>query len=257
MVAHDGQVAVEVRHGNAADHHERHPGRACEPGRGLPGPPRRTVTAATAGDQPILQEGGMRYGVLGTGMVGRALAGALVADGAEVRMGARQQGNEMALDWAAGAGERASTGDSASAAAYGEIVINATAGSGSLAALRAAGLALDGKVLIDVANPIAPDSGFPPALSIVNTDSLGELIQREFPAARVVKTLNTVNAEVMVQPTLVPGDHTIFVCGNDADAKGTVVDILAGFGWPTGAVSTSATSRRLGGRRCTWRCGCG
>ena len=97
-------------------------------------------------------------------------------------------------------------------------------------------MALDGKVLIDVANPIAPDSGFPPALSIVNTDSLGELIQREFPAARVVKTLNTVNAEVMVQPTLVPGDHTIFVCGNDADAKGTVVDILAGFGWPTGAV---------------------
>ena len=100
MVAHDGQVAVEVRHGNAADHHERHPGRACEPGRGLPGPPRRTVTAATAGDQPILEEDGMRYGVLGTGMVGRALASALVADGAEVRMGARQQGNEMALDWA-------------------------------------------------------------------------------------------------------------------------------------------------------------
>src|SRR5674536_97612 len=76
MVAHDGQVAVEVRHGNAADHHERHPGRACEPGRGLPGPPRRTVTAATAGDQPILEEDGMRYGVLGTWMVGRALASA-------------------------------------------------------------------------------------------------------------------------------------------------------------------------------------
>src|SRR5664280_2785361 len=117
MVPHDGRVAVEVRHGNAVDHGARHPGRACELGRGLPGPPRRTVTAATAGDQPILEEDGVRYGVLGNGMVGRALASALVADGAEVRLGARQPGNELALDWAAGAGERASTGDFASAAA--------------------------------------------------------------------------------------------------------------------------------------------
>jgi len=103
----------------------------------------------------------------------------------------------------------------------------------SLDALRQAGSKnLDGKILVDVANPLDFSKGRPPTLSVSNTDSLGEQIQREFPKARVVKSLNTMNAMIMVDPARVPGDHAIFVCGNDAAAKSQVTDILKkGFGW--------------------------
>src|SRR5262249_59073067 len=89
-----------------------------------------------------------------------------------------------------------------------------------------------GKILIDVTNPLDFSRGAPPILSICNTDSLGEQIQRTFPEAKVIKTLNTVNCEVMVNPALVPGDHDIFICGNDADAKAHVAELLKQwFGW--------------------------
>ncbi len=119
------------------------------------------------------------------------------------------------------------------AAAGSEIVINATSGDGSLPALRAAGAKnLEGKVLIDVANPLDFSRGMPPTLSVSNTDSLGEQIQREFPEAKVVKTLNTTNALVMVNPASVAGgDHTMFVCGNDQSAKDSVRALLESFGW--------------------------
>jgi 8-hydroxy-5-deazaflavin:NADPH oxidoreductase len=179
----------------------------------------------------------MRYGVLGTGVVGSTLAGKLVALGHEVMMGARSAGNEKAVEWARSAGERASQGSFADAAGFGEVVLNATSGLHSLAALRAAGAdSLRGKLLIDVANPIAVGTGFPPQLSVCNDDSLAEQIQREFPDARVVKTLNTVNCDVMVNPGMVPGEHTVFVCGNDAAAKAQVVEMLGEFGWPGGRV---------------------
>ena len=115
-----------------------------------------------------------------------------------------------------------------------DLVVNATSGAGSLDALRQAGEAnLDGKVLVDVANPLDFSQGMPPSLSVSNTDCLGECIQREFPNARVVKTLNTVNASVMVNPGLVGGgDHTVFVSGNDPEAKALVTGLLTdGFGW--------------------------
>ena len=102
----------------------------------------------------------------------------------------------------------------------------------SVEALRAAGADnLAGKVLIDVANPLDASSGFPPTLAIVNTDSLGETIQREFPGARVVKALNTVNCAVMVDPSSVPGEHDVFVAGEDGDAKAVVVGLLRELGW--------------------------
>src|SRR5262249_27467136 len=112
-------------------------------------------------------------------------------------------------------------GTFAHAAAHGEIVVNATDGSASIAALELAGEKnLEGKVLIDISNPLAYSRGMPPSLTICNLDSLGEQIQSRFPQARVVKTLNTVNAWVMVGPNKVNhGDHTMFVCGNDASAK--------------------------------------
>ena len=126
-------------------------------------------------------------------------------------------------------------GSFADAAAAGELVVNATAGSASLAALTAAGAEnLDGKVLVDVGNPLDLSAGMPPVLDPCNTDSLGEQIQRAFPLARVVKTLNTVNADVMVNPGIVPGTHTMFVCGNDDAAKADVRALLESFGWDAG-----------------------
>lgn len=176
----------------------------------------------------------MRIGVLGTGSVGEAIATKLVALGHEVRMGARSATNEKAAAWAAGAGDRASHGTFADAAAFGEMVFNCTSGVASLDALAQAGAAhLDGKILVDVANPLDFSRGMPPSLTVCNTDSLGERIQRAYPAARVVKALNTTNAAVMVNPSSVPGEHDLFLCGNDAEAKARVTELLHAFGWRT------------------------
>jgi predicted dinucleotide-binding enzyme len=175
----------------------------------------------------------MRIAVLGTGMVGRTLGSKLAELGHEVRMGSRTAGNENAAAWAAETGAAASAGDFADAAAFGELVLNCTSGTVSLEALEAAGAGnLAGKVLIDVSNPLDFAQGFPPSLSICNTDSVGESIQRAFPEARVVKALNTVNCALMVDPGRVPGDHALFMCGNDAGAKGETLSLLGELGWP-------------------------
>lgn len=179
----------------------------------------------------------MHIGVLGTGTVGRTLAQAFVDRGHEVRMGSRSAGNEKAVEWAGQAGPLASEGSFADAAAYGELVVNATAGAASLDALEAAGAdQLAGKVLLDVSNPLDFSKGMPPTLTVCNDDSLAEQIQRAFAEVRVVKALNTVTAAVMVQPDLVPGGHTMFVCGDDADAKAQVGVLLAELGWPADRV---------------------
>jgi 8-hydroxy-5-deazaflavin:NADPH oxidoreductase len=176
----------------------------------------------------------MRIGVLGTGMVGQAIATKLVELGHEVTMGARAAGNEKAVEWAAGAGQGANEGSFADAAAHGELVFNCTAGTASLEALQAAGEEeLRGKVLVDVANPLDFSKGMPPTLSVSNDDSLGEQIQRAFPETRVVKALNTVNASVMVSPIAASNP---FVCGDDAAAKEQVTGLLGDFGWPADSV---------------------
>ncbi|HZI67887.1 MAG TPA: NAD(P)-binding domain-containing protein [Thermoanaerobaculia bacterium] len=175
----------------------------------------------------------MKIGVLGTGTVGATLATKLASLGHEVRMGARRATNDKATAWAESAGEGASHGTFADAAGFGEIVFHCTAGVGALAALgsaRAENLA--GKILVDVANPLDFSKGMPPTLFLSNDTSLGETIQRTFPEAKVVKALNTVNADVMVDPGRVPGEHDLFVCGNDAGAKVEVTRILKEwFGW--------------------------
>ena len=175
----------------------------------------------------------MRIGILGTGVVGKTLGTKLTKLGHEVRMGSRSAGGEKARAWVKEAGGKSSEGTFAEAAAHGEIVFNCTSGMISLEALKAAGAKnLEGKVLIDVANPLDFSKGMPPTLSVCNTDSVGEQIQRAFPTARVVKSLNTVTAAVMVDPSIVPGVHDMFVSGNDAKAKAQVIDILkTGFGW--------------------------
>lgn len=178
-----------------------------------------------------------KFGVLGTGIVGQTIGSALVGLGHSVMLGARDAANEKATAWAAGAGERASHGTFRDAAGFAEIVINATSGEGTVPALEAAGTdQLAGKVVIDVSNPLDFSAGFPPSLSVPSTDSLAERIQRAHPSARVVKTLNTMTCAVMVEPGRVPGEHHVFVCGDDADAKVTVMELLGSLGWPADRV---------------------
>jgi predicted dinucleotide-binding enzyme len=161
----------------------------------------------------------VKIGVLGTGAVGTTLAAKLRELGHDVRIGSRD----------------GSKGDGtfADAAEFGELVVNATGGAVSLQALEQAGEDnLRGKVLIDVSNPLDFSQGRPPILSVCNDDSVGEQIQRRFPEARVVKSLNTVNHQVMVQPSLIEGEHDVFVAGEDEGARAQVVDLLESFGWP-------------------------
>jgi len=139
----------------------------------------------------------------------------------------------------------------AEAAAHGEMIVNATAGAVSLEALEQAGEDnLNGKVLIDIANPLDFSKGMPPSLSVSNTDSLGEQIQRRFPEAKVVKTLHTMNAHLMVDPAqLAAADHTVFVSGGDSEAKGKVSELLRSLGWTDiidlGDISTARGTEML------------
>jgi 8-hydroxy-5-deazaflavin:NADPH oxidoreductase len=174
----------------------------------------------------------MRIGVLGTGVVGRTLGGKLVELGHEVRMGSRQAGNENAVEWAQGAGEGASEGTFADAAEFGELLVNATGGSVSVDALElAGGENLAGKVLVDVSNALDFGGGGPPVVGVAADDSLGERIQAAFPDARVVKALNTMNASLMVAPASIDESTNVFVCGDDDQAKATVIELLETFGW--------------------------
>ena len=176
----------------------------------------------------------MRIGILGTGVVGQTIGSKLVQLGHDVMLGSRTATNDKAAKWVADNGDHAKQGTFADAAAFGEIVFNCTSGQVSLAALSSAGAAnLDGKIIVDVSNPLDFSQGFPPTLSVCNTDSVAEQIQSAFPNSKVVKSLNTMTAAVMVNPGLVPGEHDIFVSGNDADAKRQVSDLLRSFGWRT------------------------
>jgi len=186
----------------------------------------------------------MRIGMLGTGIVGQTIGSRLVQLGHEVMMGSRAEANPTAITWARKEGRHASFGTFANAAAFGEIVFNCTLGSASLEALQQAGAHnLANKILIDTANPL--DYSTPIwTLTVCNTDSLGEQIQRTFPDARVVKTLNTMNCNVMVDPGKLSQRTDVFVSGDDIEAKATVISILRDwFGWQSvidlGDISTS------------------
>jgi predicted dinucleotide-binding enzyme len=184
----------------------------------------------------------MRIGIIGSGVVGQTIGAKLVEIGEDVVLGTRSpdqldakrgMGAPLA-EWLAKTGGKGRIATFAEAAAHGEIVINATAGTGSVEALQLAGAEnLQGKVLIEIGNPLDFSRGMPPTLTISNTDSLGEQIQRAFPQTKVVKTLNTTTAAVMVNPQAVAGgDHDLFVSGNDAEAKAQVTELLKRwFGW--------------------------
>ncbi len=187
----------------------------------------------------------MKISILGTGGVGQTIALKLNEIGHSVMIGTRDvsatlanvtpdgYGNPPFSAWHS-ANPAILLGTFSETASFGEILINATSGHGSIPALEASGEAnLNGKILIDISNPLDFSKGMPPSLWVSNTDSLAEQIQARFPSVKVVKTLNTLNSALMVNPSaLADGDHHIFVSGNDADAKNAVVGYLKSwFGW--------------------------
>jgi 8-hydroxy-5-deazaflavin:NADPH oxidoreductase len=208
------------------------------------------------------RETNVRFGILGTGVVGKTIAARLDGMGHEVMVGTRNPeettsrtepdayGNPPFSLWQEEHPE-IKLATFSEAADHGEMVVNATAGTVSLEALEQAGEDnLNGKILVDISNPLDFSGGMPPTLSVSNTDSLGEQIQRRFPEAKVVKTLHTMNAYLMVDPAqLAGGDHTVFVCGDDAEAKESVTELLRSFGWTDiidlGDISTARGTEML------------
>jgi predicted dinucleotide-binding enzyme len=175
----------------------------------------------------------MQIGILGSGVTAQTIGSKLVQLGHEVMLGSREEANANAVAWSKEeGGQHALYGTYQNAADFGEIVFNCTLGLASLEALEQAGAeSLRGKVLIDTSNPLDRSTDMW-TLTVCNTDSLGEQIQRAFPETRVVKTLNTVNANVMVDPAKLLERTHVFVSGNDIEAKATVVRILRDwFGW--------------------------
>jgi len=183
----------------------------------------------------------MNIGVIGSGIVGQSVGGKLAELGHSVVLGTRDPANvdekkgyaPSLGEWLAGAGPNARLGTFAEAAAHGEVIVNALNGLVSVEVLRPLAASLDGKLLIDISNPLDFSRGMPPAvLTYDGGASLAEEIQRALPGARVVKTLNTLTASLMVNPRqLADGDHSVFLSGDDAAAKAQAADILHSFGW--------------------------
>jgi len=184
----------------------------------------------------------MRIAVFGTGVVGRTLASAFAGAGHEVVSGTRDAAATQARgDWPADLPLAAY----ADAAADASVIVLAVSGAGAEAALAAGG-DLTGRVVVDVSNPLDFSAGFPPSLSVCNTDSMAETLQRAHPETRVVKALNTVNAGLMADPrSLSDGDHTIFLAGDDVSARVVVRGLLTDLGW-TDIVEFDALSAARG-----------
>jgi 8-hydroxy-5-deazaflavin:NADPH oxidoreductase len=185
----------------------------------------------------------MNIGILGTGMVGQSITEKLVQLGHKVMMGTRDKVATLAKSGKDAMGRPAfgewiknnssvQLGVYSEAASFGELLVNATSGVGSIEALKSAGENnMANKILLDVSNPLDFSKGMPPTLTICNTDSLGEQIQRIFPKVKVVKSLNTLNAYLMTNPKLLPEPTNLFLNGNDAAAKAEVKKLLMSFGW--------------------------
>lgn len=175
-----------------------------------------------------------KIGILGTGMVGQTIGTKLISLGYQVKMGSRTANNEKAVQWTEKNGNNASQGNFADAAGFGDMVFNCTKGEAVLDIISMAGPEnFEGKTVIDISNPLDFSKGMPPFLipQYCNTHSLGEEVQNKLPGANVVKTLNIVNCEVMVDAKRCGGDATMFMAGNNAEAKNETKEILNQFGW--------------------------
>ncbi len=181
----------------------------------------------------------MKTGVFGTGVVGQTIAEKFAELGHSVQIGTRdveRTATSAFSEWQS-AHPEIELATFSDVARQAEIIVNATSGMGSLDAMQLAGSEnLNGKILIDISNPLDFSKGMPPTLSVCNDSSLGEQIQAAFPEVKVVKSLNTMTAALMVNPGLLPGDHDVFVAGNDEIAKAKVIEILESFGWKRGNI---------------------
>lgn len=185
----------------------------------------------------------VKVGVLGSGDVGRVLAGGFLKLGHAVKIGSRDP--EKLREWAAKAGEGASTGTFAEAAAFGDVIVLATHGMATENAIELAGAGnFDGKVVMDATNPLDFSSGGP-QLAIGFNDSLGERIQRAVPKAHVVKAFNTVGNASMIDPQYPGGPPTMFIAGNDADAKKLITQLCQHWGWEVSDLGGIECSRHL------------
>jgi predicted dinucleotide-binding enzyme len=174
-----------------------------------------------------------RVAVLGSGEVGRRLAAGFSGCGHAVMIGSRDLEKAELRDWLSGQGAGIEVGTFGAAAAHGELLVLAVLGDAAEAVIADAGPAnFAGKVVVDAMNPLDFSGGFPPKLSIAGADSLGERVQRALPDARVVKAFNTIGNQYFVDPSFSEGRPTMLIAGNDGDAKRTVGDVLADFGWP-------------------------
>jgi 8-hydroxy-5-deazaflavin:NADPH oxidoreductase len=194
----------------------------------------------------------MNVAILGTGDVGRALGSAFAALGHEVMMGARETGNPRAKDWAGSAGSRARTGTFADAANFGEVVVLAVKGTATQEVLQLAEPEnFRGKLVLDAGNPLDHSTGVP-RLAITGYDSLGERVQQALPGAAVVKCFNTVGNALMFRPELAGGPPTMFIAGNDADAKRRTAALLKDFGWEAADIGGIESSRYLEAMCLAW-----
>jgi 8-hydroxy-5-deazaflavin:NADPH oxidoreductase len=205
-----------------------------------------------------------RVGVLGSGEVGRRLAAGFSSRGHDVMIGTREPGKPELTEWLSGDGAGIKAGTFAETAAHAELVVLAVLGNAAEEAIADAGAEkFAGKVVIDAMNPLDFSGGFPPKLSICGEDSLGECVQRALPDARVVKAFNTIGNPYFVDPSFSDGRPTMLIAGNDDDAKRTVGDVVADFGWPEaidiGGIEGSRELEaicivwvKIGGRRGAW-----
>jgi predicted dinucleotide-binding enzyme len=176
----------------------------------------------------------MKIGILGSGDVGRRLADGLIELGYIVKIGSRNPHQEKITEWMAKHDKaKVSSGTFAEAASFGELDLIATSWAGTVDAIKMADPKnLAGKVVIDVINPLDFSKGMPPRLAIGHTDSAGETVQRMLPESKVVKAFNMVGNPHFIHPDFPGGPPTMFICGNDEQAKKTVIDnILTKFGW--------------------------
>jgi 8-hydroxy-5-deazaflavin:NADPH oxidoreductase len=191
----------------------------------------------------------MNIGILGSGDVGRRLGDGLIALKHKVKIGTREPGKRDLQQWINNHGqEKAAVGTFAEAASFGDdLIFLATLWDGAPNAIKTANVKnFTGKIVIDVTNPLDFSKGMPPKLAVGHTDSAGEIVQRLLPESKIVKALNTVGNIQMINPDFQGGPPTMFVCGNDKDAKKTVADsILTPFGWETIDIGGIEGSRLL------------
>jgi 8-hydroxy-5-deazaflavin:NADPH oxidoreductase len=174
----------------------------------------------------------MKIGIHGTGMVGETLGTKFVQLGHQVKMGSRTANNENAAKWVAKNGASASAGTFAQAAEFGNLIFLCLKGDVEMDVVRSVGPKPFGnKPVVDVSNPLDFSHGMPPSLTVCNTNSLGEEVQKALPSAKVIKTLNIVNCDIMIDPNKAGTQPTMFICGNDSGAKAEVTTLLKNLGW--------------------------